>query len=122
MLSSLRQIAVSVADLETSKQFYGETLGLPKVFEVPGQLVFFDLAGTWLMLSAATAEEPARPGSVLYFAVDDIHAAHQQLQARGVQFVDKPHKVADMGTYELWMNFFRDPDQTLLATRAEIAK
>ncbi len=122
MLSSLRQIAVAVADLETSKTFYGEMLGLPKVFEVPGQLVFFDLNGTWLMLSAATAEEPARPGSVLYFAVDDIHAAHQQLQERGVQFVDKPHKVADMGTYELWMNFFRDPDQTLLATRAEIAK
>lgn len=122
MLSKLRQIAVAVADLEASRKFYGETLGLPKVFEVPGQLAFFDMSGVWLMLSAANEKEPARPGSVLYFAVADIHAAHAQLAERGVSFVDEPHRIADMGTYELWLSFFRDPDGTLLAIRAEVAK
>jgi catechol 2,3-dioxygenase-like lactoylglutathione lyase family enzyme len=122
MLSKIRQIAVAVADLEASKAFYGTKLGLKQVFEVPGQLVFFDLDGIWLMLSAANEEEPARPGSVLYFAVDDIHSAHTDLQNRGVVFVDKPHMVADMGAYELWMTFFRDPDDTILAIRAEVAK
>ncbi|HET9440371.1 MAG TPA: VOC family protein [Longimicrobiales bacterium] len=122
MLSRIRQIAVAVADLGASKSFYGDQLGLPLVFEVPGQLVFFDLAGIWLMLSAANEQEPARPGSVLYFAVDDIHDAHKQLRERGVEFIDQPHKVADMGDYELWMSFFRDPDQTILAIRSEIAK
>lgn len=122
MLSRIRQIAVAVADLGESKKFYGELLGLPTVFEVPGQLAFFDLSGIWLMLSAANEKEPAQPGSVLYFAVDDIHAAHSQLRERGVSFVDEPHKIADMGNYELWMSFFRDPDGTLLAIRAEVAK
>ena len=122
MLSKIRQIAVAVADLEQSQKFYGEMLGLPKVFDVPGQLAFFDLSGIWLMLSAANEKEPAQPGSVLYFAVADIQAAHAQLRERGVSFVDEPHKIADMGMYELWMSFFRDPDGTLLAIRAEVAK
>lgn len=122
MLSKIRQIAVAVADLEASKAFYGERLGLTKVLDVPGQLAFFDLDGIWLMLSAATAAEPARPGSVLYFEVGDIHGAHEQLRERGIDFVDEPHRIADMGRYELWMSFFKDPDGTLLAIRAEVSK
>lgn len=122
MLSRIRQIAVAVADLEASKAFYGERLGLPLVLEVPGQLVFFDMAGVWLMLSRPEEGFPVRPGSTLYFEVPDIHAAHSQLRARGVEFIDEPHRIADMGAYELWMSFFRDPDETVLAIRAEVAK
>ena len=122
MLGKIKQIAVAVADLEASKAFYGERLGLAQVLDVPGQLAFFDLDGIWLMLSAATKDEPARPGSVLYFVVDDIRASHQQLRARGIDFIDEPHRIADMGTYELWMSFFRDPDGTLLAIRSEVVK
>ena len=122
MLSKIRQIAVAVADLEISKRFYGEQLGLRQVFEVAGHMVFFDLDGIWLMLSTPEDTYPARPGSTLYFAVTDIHEAHRKLRERGVEFIDEPHKIADMGSYELWMSFFRDPDETVLAIRAEIAK
>jgi methylmalonyl-CoA/ethylmalonyl-CoA epimerase len=122
MLGRIKQIAVAVADLEKSKTFYGHQLGLTQVMEVPGQLVFFDLDGIWLMLSLANEKERAQPGSVLYFAVDDIHDAFAELQERGVQFVDRPHKIADLGSHELWMTFFRDPDHTTLAIRAEVAK
>jgi methylmalonyl-CoA/ethylmalonyl-CoA epimerase len=122
MLSTIKQIAVAVADLEKSKRFYGDMLGLKQVYEVPGQMVFFDLAGIWLMLSRPEGEFGARPGSTLYFAVDDIHGAHRQLRDRGVEFIDEPHRIADMGSYELWMSFFRDPDDTVLAIRAEVAK
>lgn len=121
-LSRLRQIAVAVADLEASKAFYRDRLGLKLLFEAPPGLAFFDCAGIWLMLAAATAEEPARPGSILYFAVDDIGAAHAQLGARGVAFIDTPHKVADLGSHELWLCFFKDPDGTILALRSEVAK
>ena len=121
MLSRIRQIAVAVADLEASKRFYGDQLGLEKVFEVPN-LAFFDLDGIWLMLSAAGDAEPARPGSVLYFEVKDITAAHADLRDRGVEFIDEPHRIADMGSYELWMSFFKDPDGTVLAIRAEVPK
>ena len=122
MLGAIKQIAVSVASLEKSAHFYGEVLGLKKVYEVPGQLVFFDLDGIWLMLSVPEGEFQARPGSTLYFEVGDIHAAHRDLRARGVAFIDDPHRIADMGAYELWMSFFRDPDGTVLAIRAEVSK
>lgn len=119
-MSRIRQIAVSVADLEKSKTFYRDRLGIKFLFETPN-LVFFDLAGIWLMLSN-DPEEPARPGSVLYFEVPDIQVAHAELKQRGVEFVDEPHLIADMGSYELWMNFFKDPDGTTLAIRSEVAK
>lgn len=122
MFGQIKQIAVAVADLETSKRFYGDLLGLKQVYEVPGQMVFFDLAGIWLMLSRPEGEFGARPGSTLYFAVDDIQAAYAQLRVRGLNFIDEPHRIADMGSYELWMSFFRDPDNTVLAIRAEVAK
>lgn len=121
MVGRIRQIAVAVRDLEASKVFYRDQLGLNLLMEFPG-LAFFDLGGVWLMLSAATEREPAAPGSVLYFEVPDINRAYDELQQTGVTFMDKPHRIADMGTYELWMAFFRDPDGTALAIRAEVAK
>jgi methylmalonyl-CoA/ethylmalonyl-CoA epimerase len=119
-LSRIRQIAVAVADINASKVFYRDRLGMKLLFEAPPGLVFFDCDGIWLMLSAANEQEPAQPGSILYFAVDDIHAAHTALSGRGVVFSDEPHKIADLGSYELWMCFFKDPDGTVLALRAEI--
>jgi catechol 2,3-dioxygenase-like lactoylglutathione lyase family enzyme len=122
MLSRIKQIAVAVADVEASKSFYRDQLGLKLLFEAPPGLVFFDLDGIWLMIAAATDTEPARPGSVLYFEVSDIEQAHTELQGRGVEFISKPHKVADMGTWELWLSDFRDPDGTTLAIREEKKK
>lgn len=122
MLSKIRQIAVVVADLAAAKDFYANKLGLKLLFEAPPGLVFFELDGIWLMLGAANAKESAAPGSVLYFEVDDINASYSELQGRGVEFIDQPHRIADMGTYDLWMTFFRDPDGTTLALRSEVAK
>ena len=122
MIGRLRQIAVAVKDLQTSKAFYRDTLGLKLLFEAPPGLAFFDLGGVWLMLSQENEKEPAQAGSVLYFEVQDINATYEALRTRGVHFVDAPHRIADMGTFELWMTFFRDPDGTLLALRAEVRK
>lgn len=119
-LSRIRQIAVAVADIAASKAFYRDRLGMKLLFEAPPGLAFFDCDGIWLMLSAANEQEPAQPGSILYFAVADIHEAHATLSSRGVAFIDAPHKIADMGSYELWMCFFKDPDGTVLALRAEV--
>lgn len=121
-LSSIRQIAVAVADLAASRAFYRDQLGMKLLFEAPPGLVFFDCDGLWLMLSAANEQEPARAGSVLYFAVADIHEAHAALSDRGVAFVDEPHKIANLGSHELWMCFFKDPDGTVLALRAEVQR
>ena len=120
-LSRLRQIAQVVHDLPAAIAFYRDQLGMKFLFEVPGQLAFFDCAGVWLMLSPPEGEFD-HPGSCLYFEVDDIHVAHRTLLERGVPFIDSPHRIADMGTYELWMAFFRDLDRNPLAIRSEIRK
>ena len=52
--------------------------------------------------------------------VPDIYADHQVLSARGVAFEREPHLVAKLLDHELWMTFFRDPDDKLLALMSEI--
>jgi catechol 2,3-dioxygenase-like lactoylglutathione lyase family enzyme len=120
-LSRIRQIALVVHDLPAAIAFYRDKLGMKFLFEVPGQLAFFDCSGVWLMLSPPEGEFN-QPGSCLYFEVDDIRGVHRTLAERGVQFIDAPHMIADMGTYELWMTFFRDLDRNPLALRSEIKK
>jgi catechol 2,3-dioxygenase-like lactoylglutathione lyase family enzyme len=122
MVGRLRQIAIAVKDLETSKVFYRDMLGLKLLFETPPGLAFFDLGGVWLMLSQENENERAHEGSILYFEVADINEAYEELRGRGVAFMDAPHRIADMGPFELWMTFFRDPDGTPLALRAEVPK
>ena len=60
--------------------------------------------------------------SILYFAVDGIETVHTELVARGVSFVDEPHFVADLGTRELWLCFFRDSEENVHALMEEKAK
>ena len=113
------QIHISVTDIDRSVAFYRDTLGLPFLFQVPGQpMAFFDCGGTRLYLSA----ENEQPGSesVLYFRVADISAAHANLTARGVEFHGAPHMIhrhAD-GTEE-WMAFFKDPEGRPLALMSQ---
>jgi predicted enzyme related to lactoylglutathione lyase len=122
-LSTLGQIAVVVSDIEAATAFYSEKLGLPLLFSAPPRLAFFDLAGIRLMLGEP--ENPAESSqignnSTLYFKVDDIQAAFQSLSERGTPVEEAPHFVANLGTVDLWMAFFRDPDRNLIAIMSEI--
>jgi len=47
-------------------------------------------------------------------------STQRTLHPRGarVQFIATPHRIADMGSYELWMTFFRDPDRNPLTLRS----
>jgi methylmalonyl-CoA/ethylmalonyl-CoA epimerase len=122
-LSRLGQIAVTARDLPAMRAFYRDVLRLPHLFDAPPGLSFFDCGGVRLMLAApeAGAEgEPPGHGSVLYFTVPDIDAAHAALGARGAVFVDSPHVVHRAPGYELWMAFLRDPDGNLLAIMSEL--
>lgn len=120
-LGPLGQIALTVADLAAATEFYRERLGLPFLFAAPN-LAFFDCGGVRLMLATPERGEVVAQGATLYFTVGDIHAAHRALAQRGVPFVDAPHLIADMGSYELWMAFFHDPDAHLLGIMAELPK
>jgi len=120
-LGRIGQIALAVQDVTRLTAFYRDTLGIKFLFDVPGKMAFFDCEGVRLMLSVP---EPGleQAASILYFTVDDIGAAHRTLVKRGVKFEGDPHMVADMGTYELHMGFFRDPEGHLLALMSEVAK
>lgn len=118
-LSRIGQIGVAVRDLEAMTAFYRDALLLPFLFAAPG-MSFFDCGGVRLMLSLAEPEHEAAHGSILYFAVDDIAAAHAALGSRGVGFLDQPHVVHRAPGLELWMAFFRDPEGNLLAVMSEL--
>ncbi len=118
-LSKVGQIAVPVRDLERATAFYRDTLGVPFLFAFPG-LSFFDCDGIRLMLSAPEMAELDRPGSVLYFLVDDLNLTYRTLVDRGVSFIDEPHLIATMPDHELWMAFFRDSEENMLGLMCEV--
>lgn len=113
-MRSIGQVARDVGDLDASVRWYRDVLGLPLLYRFDA-LAFFDCAGVRLML---TSGGPSAQ-SILYFAVGDIHAAHQRLVGAGVRFVAAPHMIHrhDDGTEE-WMAFFDDPDGRPLAIMA----
>src|SRR6202007_564414 len=93
-LGQLGQIGMTVTDLDRSVAFYRDTLGLKFLFRVPN-LAFFDCAGIRLMLGLPEANgEMFKP--ILYFRVDDIQKAADELFRRGVAFETKPALVARM--------------------------
>jgi methylmalonyl-CoA/ethylmalonyl-CoA epimerase len=119
MIDGLGQIALTVRDVERSTAFYRDALGLPFLFAPAPTLAFLRIGEVRLMLSAPEGELSPGGSSVLYLRVADIDAEHAALSARGVQFLDAPHIVARMPDHELWMCFFRDPDEHLLALMCE---
>ena len=118
-LSQIGQIAINVQDLQRAVEFYRDTLGVRFLFQAPGGLAFFDVGGVRLMLGIAESSEFDHPASTLYYKVDDIVAAYRTLTERGVTFIDEPHLIAKLPTHELWMTFFRDSEQNVLALMEE---
>jgi methylmalonyl-CoA/ethylmalonyl-CoA epimerase len=118
-ISRLGQIAINVHDLDRATAFYRDILGLPVLFTT-GALAFFDCGGVRLMLSHPEKPEFDHPSSVLYFTVPDIVSAYRQMLSSGVAFEDEPHLIARMPTHDLWMTFFRDPEQNMLALMCEM--
>lgn len=120
-ISGIGQVAINVHDLDRATAFYRDKLGLPLLFTA-GKLAFFDCGGVRLMLDTPEKPEFDHPSSILYFTVPDIAAAHRQMLANGVRFEDKPHLIARMPSHDLWMTFFRDSEQNLLALMSEVPR
>ena len=74
------------------------------------------------MLAAPETGFTPGNGSMLYFRVADIEAAHAQLAERGVTFPSVPHFIAAMPDHDLWLDEFRDPDGNPLALMCEKAR
>jgi methylmalonyl-CoA/ethylmalonyl-CoA epimerase len=118
----LGQIQVRAHDVERASTFYQDALGLKLLFKAPPGLAFFDCGGVRLMIDSPEKPEFDHPSSILYFAVPDIQAAHAQMKQSGVRFEDEPHLIATMPDHDLWMTFFRDSEDNMMALMSEVKR
>lgn len=119
-IDRIGQIAIRARDLDRAVAFYRDTLGLTFLFRAPN-LAFFDCGGVRLMLGTPENTESDHPGSVLYFNVADIRRAFADLVKRGATSVAEPHLIARLPDREVWMGFFRDSEENLMALMSEVA-
>ena len=117
-IQRIGQIFINVKDLDRATAFYRDRLGLRHLFTVP-KMSFFDCGGTRLMLGLAETAEFDHPSSTLYFDTTDIEAFHTGLVKTGVKSEGDPHKVADLGDRDLWLAFFRDSEDNIMALMEE---
>jgi predicted enzyme related to lactoylglutathione lyase len=95
----------SVTDLEKAKEFYGDTLGLKKKFEMPGWAEFGDSTdGPSVGLNLKPEFKPLDGGGTVVFRVPDLDKEQQRLTQRGVKF-DDVHEIAGV----VRIGTFRDP-------------
>lgn len=118
-LSSIRQIAITVGDVEAALRFYRDALGIPFLFSAGPDLAFLDAGGIRLMLTTPQGAGAVGHNSILYFTVSDILATHAALVARGAVSERAPALAAKMPDHELWTGFLRDPDGNLVGLMEE---
>src|SRR5262245_36941581 len=103
-LGAIRQIHISVTDVERSVAFYRDVLGITHSFTVAGQPMAFFASGDVRLYLGVPEPSEYRSHCVLYFGVADSEAE------LGVQFRDRPHVVHRDASSELWMAGLADPD------------
>lgn len=118
-LRGIGQIAITVRDLPRAVRFYRDVLGLPFLFEVP-TLAFFDAGGVRLMLAVPEDPKFDHPASILYYRVDDIHAASARLRRAGAEVQGEPHLIARLPDHELWMVFLLDSEGNTVGLMSEV--
>ncbi len=125
MLIGLQHVALIVSDLEASRRFYGEQLGMEEL-QRPSSFTF---AGTWyraggqeihLIVSRDTTSEPgwkdpgpsAHAGLAVHLAieVDDLDAERSRLESAGVEVFAGPLERGD-GVVQFYIE---DPDRHLV--------
>jgi predicted enzyme related to lactoylglutathione lyase len=105
-------LALPTHDLPASAEFYGETLGLHRSVYMP-ERHYAEFETGNLTLSVVNAEkmglghQPIRHALALH--VDDVAAARETLEGRGVSFVGE---TLDTGVCH--MAFFEDPEGNAL--------
>lgn len=119
-LGSIMQILVPVTDIDRAAEFYEDVLGLPLLFEYPGN-AFFDADGMRLYLAQPT-EEAFDGRASIYFRVEDVTGTLERLEAKGAQVRERPEIVFGTDAYDLWLAFVQDPDGNNIGLMREAPK
>jgi predicted enzyme related to lactoylglutathione lyase len=118
-LASIRQIAITVSNVEAALRFYRDILGIEFLFAAGPDLAFLDAGGVRLMLATPQGAGSVGHNSILYFTVADIEATHAALVARGAEAERAPALTARLPDHELWISFLRDPDGNMVGLLEE---
>jgi catechol 2,3-dioxygenase-like lactoylglutathione lyase family enzyme len=118
--NSMIVATIPVTDLDRSKRFYGETLGLTFLWENPASVRFGCGGGT--QLSIFRRGQSTADHTLAHFEVSDIEAVVRELENREVSFIDYAEgplqttgHIAQLGPARgAW---FRDPDGNTLGLR-----
>lgn len=119
-ISGIGQIAVNVHDMDRAVAFYRDVVGLPFLFQAGPNLAFFLCGNVRLMLDIPEDKRFEGPASVIYYKIDDLQAAFEELKGRGAEVESEPHLIAKMQDHELWMAFFKDTEGNFFALMSEV--
>ena len=110
-------VAICVSDVEKSRHFYGEQLGLETVnrpdFGFPGEWYVVGTLQLHLMQreNDAGAGEGIGPHFALYIPREDFHGEVERLRDAGVEVMVEPnHREID----DIWAAFCKDPDGNVI--------
>ena len=120
-ISAIGQISVNAHDLDRATAFYRDVLGLQYLFSA-GSMAFLMCGTVRLMVGVAEKPEFDHPSSILYFKVDDILGAHEKLASRDVHFEQEPLLVHPAEDHDLWLAFFRDSEDNVMALMSEVPR
>ena len=118
-LSAIRQIAVTVDNVDAALGFYRDILGVEFLFRAGPDLAFLDAGGIRIMLSTPQGAGAVGANSIVYFKATDIVATHGALVERGATSERAPQLAAKLPDHELWTGFLRDPDGNLVGLMEE---
>ena len=118
-ISRIKETCIYVSDLQRTKAFYAEELGLPVISMVPDRHIFFRAGESVLLcfIASQTENEKELPphgarGSIHFAFETDTEAyasALQQLKAAGITILHEHTWKAGLRSF-----YFHDPDQNLV--------
>jgi lactoylglutathione lyase len=108
-MKSVWSITLYVSNLERSKQFYEEVLGLDKKYEY-STYVGFECGGVEIGLIPKEKLEISRDAPSIQFLVDNVDQAYKTISSKGAEFTLEPHDEPWGGRQAR----FEDPDGNIL--------
>ena len=118
--TSMVVATIPVTDLDRSRRFYGETLGLTLLWDNPASVRFGCGDGT--ELSIFRRGPSAADHTLAHFEVIDVEAVVRELEERGVAFIDYTEgplqttgHIAQLGPARV--AWFHDPDGNTIGLR-----
>jgi catechol 2,3-dioxygenase-like lactoylglutathione lyase family enzyme len=123
MLENAQVMAmVPVKDIKESEKFYSETLGLKKVDENPGGIIY--QCGDTKLFVYPTPTAGTAKSTVATWEVDDIAAVAKELKDKGLEFEHYDYPGAKHeGDVHVWEGmkaaWFRDPSGNILGLSQE---